>query len=718
MIEKAKQVAFLNSLYAIFFNSAGQFAPNKVNIQNSVSASEALSVWRALGPDEEVVELLAEVRKGKNVELKPFGVFLKKMVQANPEWFGPRATSIILKFAAYFRTGSESAARVIHNISGATIFPEWIRQGFQAKKIDQSSVSQQLKEFVSRNGGKKGDETLSIPKLEELRARDLNAYKEYQRLRKEFNSSWQNAAVNFLRNSDEKMVPMKSLLAFLEKEGLRYSIVPGFTGKVSLSEGNTIEWYTNDGERIAGVPSPNFFDRVEMNSAAKKADAFIFTAIPKESNPDSKPKYFYRASDLRKRKEQKFQMIQEVAPRIQEIRTVWLQGIKHFSLDDDKTVAALLLELSYEFASRIGTEGNSTKGAQTFGLSTTLVRHLKMIPNGFTLTYPGKDGVRTSHKYVVKDATSRTVLDCLKQLVLGKEPSDPIFTVGEGESAKPIRPAVVNHVFKKLSGHARIGSHKMRTLRGTVLFNELATVFIKKNKGAGLSAKQVEDAVKEMAGKVGQVLNHVRTAADGEPKVTGETALNAYIDPGTQQMVFDALSVPYPKSLLKRIGQNRIDSKYAVMSSDPEDTPQEVIEPDQPEEPEEPGGRDPVEDLSEDGGEVEPTDELSLEEEMTPGATEEDGGEFSDSDLIEPDVEDDTEPEPEVDESSAPDESEPGETEEPPTVQDEDGSPKKDSETDSPTPQELKRQAAEESAEEDSRLLAEILANPGLADDR
>ena len=591
-----------------------------------------------------------------------------------------------MKFALYFRTGSEGAANAIRKLSGSTVFAQWIRSGFTEKSIDQSSVSSKIKAFVKSVTGKAG---LSLTKAEAdaLREEDRAKYREYLVLRKSFSDSWKNEAINFIRSSGTDRVPMKDLIAFLDKKQLDYSIVPGFTGLVGIGPGGDMEWYSSEGKRIVGVPSPTFFSKVEMNKDYSKPGSYVFTALPADGG--GKSKYFYLAEELRKRKTEKFQMIKDVAPHIKHIRQVWLQGLRHFDLEDDKTVAALLLELSYEFTSRIGTEGNATKGQTTYGLSTALVRHLKMLPNGFTLTYPGKDGVKTSHKYTVRDASSKMVFEAVKDLVDGKTPADPIFTVGI-ENPKQIRPAVVNGVFRRLVGHSKIGSHKMRTLRGTVLFSELVEDFLAKNKGKKLTQGQAEAAMKDMSMKVGTILNHVRTSADGEAKVTGETALNAYIDPSAQASLFDGLGLQYPQSLLKRLGQHRLDSSaFAVLAADEEVTDEGLDAMEEEIGDDAPAGEDEV---------LPADDEPAAEDEPA-----------VDGEPLESDEESDEEVLPADD--SEEDQSKKEKKEEEPKEK-----PEKEEPADPKETMDESRLDAQDTAEEDSALLSRILQDPGVGE--
>ncbi len=685
MFSKQAQIAFLESLYAVYFNSAGEFESKKADIQSAVTNAESLQIWRSFDSGENVKDLLAGVRKGQNIEMKPLGVHLKKMVTEDPSVFGQSALGAVLKFALYFRTGSEGAANSIRKLSGSTVFSSWVRGGFAEKSIDQSAVSSQIKSFVKSVTGKPAL-GLTKEQAEELRAEDRPKYREYLVLRKAFADSWKNEAANFIRGSGKTQVPMKDLLSHLDKQKLDYSIVPGFTGSVGIGPGGELEWFSREGKRIVGVPSPTFFSKVEMNESREPGE-YVFTATPAAGG--AKAKYFYLAEDLRTRKDEKFQMIRDVAPLIKHVRTVWLEGIRHFDLDDDKTVAALLLELSYEFASRIGTEGNSTKGQSTYGLSTSLVRHLKMLPNGFTLTYQGKDNVKTSHKYTVRDATSKMVFEAMKDLVEGKAPTDPIFTVGS-EKPKPIRPALVTSVFRRLVGHNKISVHKMRTLRGTVLFSELAEAYLSKNAGKTLSPSRVESDLKDMAAKVGLILNHVRTSADGEPKVTGETALNAYIDPGVQARIFEGLGLQLPKSLLKRMGKHRLDSSTLfVIAADEEVTDEELDQMEEDLGDSDPSGEDEV--LPADDEEVEPSEEVEPEEsdqekEVLPA--DEPSGEDSPKEKKE---------EPKEEEEEEKKEKEPSQDEGKETMDE-------------------SRLAAQDSAEDDSALLSRILQDPGVGE--
>lgn len=688
MFSKDYQIQFLISLYAIYANSAGMFKTLGESISSAIKSEGSIAVWKRVAeaaPKEDVRGLLVQVSKGKNIELKPLGVAIRKYLQTEEgaTAFAPPVFKLSNRFSSYFRTGSEVGARAITKASSSSVFPSWVRTAFQARSIDQSKVSDAIKEFVREVTGKPGN-GLTVDQAAELKAKDKEKYRQYLKLRKEFQLSWKNAASNYVRENGNPLVDMEDLIAYLESEGLEYSIPSGFTGKVDAD----LNWYDSNGDLIGGVPTAHMFPRVRMNPNRKPGE-YVFTALP--ANKSSKEKYFYLVKEVRERREKKFKAVQDVVPIIQHARKVWLQGIRHFDLDDDKTVAAVAIELSYQFASRIGTEGNQTKGQRTYGLSTALVKHLKFQTNGFTLTYPGKDGVINSHRFVATDADGRRVLNAVKELVDGKGPNDPIFTVGTGDDRKPLRPAVVNMVFRTIIGTKDLSIHKLRTLRGTVIFQENVDKFLKSNKGAQLSEKEAMAQLKKMAMEVGKQLNHVRTSADGETKVTPDTALKSYIDPSVQIKFFEEIGLPLPNYLLKMKGKDRLESRSLFASL--------VLAEPTIEELEEELGDDAfvANPEPQDGEESPPEEEPSYETEEEPVEEEEPSPEEEDLDVADPE-------EPSGDEEPAPEESE----EEKPAP---------------PTPEELKkkrlkeeRKMAEQNAERESALLREVLVDPSRAE--
>jgi len=88
--------------------------------------------------------------------------------------------------------------------------------------------------------------------------------------------------------------------------------------------------------------------------------------------------------------------------------------------------------------------------------------------------------------------------------------------------------------------------HKIRTFRGTHLFNELMEKTLEKPPKDERKALEI---FMKMGEQVGKLLNHVRTLSSGGTKVTGTTALVNYIDPAAQIHFFRTLGFRIPRFL-------------------------------------------------------------------------------------------------------------------------------------------------------------------------
>jgi hypothetical protein len=182
-------------------------------------------------------------------------------------------------------------------------------------------------------------------------------------------------------------------------------------------------------------------------------------------------------------------------------------------------------------------------------MSTLLVKHATILPTGdITLRYKGKDGVPTVHKLTHATPVGKKLLECMHKLLEGKQPKDRIFTIKKGARTVPITPAAVNQLFKACGAPPDTTVHKLRTLKGSTLFKEAMDEMLSKKKPK--DERQAMEMFKKLAEQVGKALNHVRNGQQGT-KVTGATALQAYIDPMTQLEFWYTTGFRCPKSLEK-----------------------------------------------------------------------------------------------------------------------------------------------------------------------
>jgi hypothetical protein len=130
-----------------------------------------------------------------------------------------------------------------------------------------------------------------------------------------------------------------------------------------------------------------------------------------------------------------------------------------------------------------------------------------------------------------------------------KTPNDPLFTVLKptGRWAR-VTAGQVNNLFRAMGAPEGVTVHKLRTARGTHVWNELMNEALEKKPPK--DEKTAMAVFKKLAEAVGKILNHVRRGAGGQ-KVTGTTALNAYIDPSAQLYFWNSLGFRIPKYLEK-----------------------------------------------------------------------------------------------------------------------------------------------------------------------
>jgi DNA topoisomerase IB len=262
--------------------------------------------------------------------------------------------------------------------------------------------------------------------------------------------------------------------------------------------------------------------------------------------------YYYTVAFKRAQAKQKFERVALFTDKVDGMRKKWIAQLKKFNVEDPKSVCALILELLYTFSARIGSAKNATEGSPTFGISTLLVKHAKLEPNGaITLRYKGKGGIPTVHKLSNSDPIMKIMLKALHELIDEKDVKEPIFTVPSSRGYKRITGQMVNNYFRAL-GAGDVTVHKLRTLRGTQLFQDLAQKLSDQGKKPK-NDTQAKAFLTKMATEVGKELNHVRSTSTGM-KVTPATAIANYIDPTAVASVFRDWGFRPPAVVEKLLG--------------------------------------------------------------------------------------------------------------------------------------------------------------------
>lgn len=406
-------------------------------------------------------------------------------------------------------------------------------------KADNKGLRRVVNSLVGRDGTH-----LTKPESDMLKETAPKQYEQYVTLRKAHNAEFKATLTNYVRSLGKTKVPYQQVYKYIVGQGFTHSLVPGFTGLID-DQGN---WFTDKGEKISNVPNLVTYTHVVMNDGKDPDANWVFKAM----KPDGTYAYAYTANFQRDQSSAKYEHVALLMAKIPQIQAEWRQLLakafnkqtKTFDFSLKRTVSAVVLELLYSFAARIGS-------APGRGVGTLLVKNTSITQAGVNLSYIGKDSIPTKH--IIRSADSQTmalVVLALRQLIEGKKPSMFLFTT-ESLSGKLARvtPSDVNHWFHACGAPDGVTVHKLRTCRGTTLFKQLMDVDGKRRPPS--SEKEAILRYKEMTGKVGKLLNHKRGVGTEKESVTGTTAALSYIDGDLQLELWSRWGFRPPSALEK-----------------------------------------------------------------------------------------------------------------------------------------------------------------------
>lgn len=432
---------------------------------------------------------------------------------------------------AYLATDSDTALTYIKKHASVFGSPK-LAQIFTppVPKADNKGLQSLVQSLVGRPG-----KFLTVDEMRLVKETDPKQYDKYVELRKAHNQSFKASLAAYVRATGQLLVDYRAAYDDMVKQGFTHSMVPGFTGKVD-DQGR---WYTTKGELVGGVPNLTTYSRVVMNPNVTPEAAWIFKAV----KPDSTYAYFYTAAFRRSQSDAKYQAVAGLMTKIPSIRKKWLTKLYQFDIGDKMSVCAVILEILYTFAARIGSEPGR-------GAGTLLVKNMTVTQQGVNLAYIGKDSIPTKH--IIKATASKeskALVAALLQLPEGKTPSSMLYTIERDGRYFKVTPADVNKAFRLFGAPADLSVHKLRTCRGTTLFKQLVD-----NDNKMRPPTTEKDALKRyriMTEKVGKLLNHKRGVGLVTEKVTGVTAASSYIDAGLQLALFERWGFRPPAVLEK-----------------------------------------------------------------------------------------------------------------------------------------------------------------------
>lgn len=542
LITASQLVSLIEVLYCLvidYIESGAERRPAKDTEEELQHLSgPAVSQWGAQFPALRDSINAALSGRNKAEQLALLGHEIKEQFPElrRNERFNHEELDVLKALGAYLRTDSEAALVQIKKMASIAANP-FISKHLAPEVRSQEDIGNPLRKLVSDLVGR-DDTALTIEEAKQAKELHPQAYKQYLDYRREHNQIWKDALVSYIRKSGHTTVPYQEVLEYLKANGIDHLLSEGFTGQID----DRGRLYTAQGDVLDGAPNAVTFPSVTMNPTFGRPGGGDWVMRANRSEGDIPGPYYYTVDFKKAAARDKFHRVAELGTKMESLRKKWFANVRKFDPIDIQHVCSVVLEMLYEFSARIGSVGNST-----FGVCTILVKHVAVDGSGnITIRYKGKDGVATTHKLVKTDAYQKYVIADLQLLIAGKEPKDRVFTMplANGKQ-RPVSPAQVNAYFKAL-GAGDVTVHKIRTYRGTLLFNQLVEQIAKPPK----TEQAATELFMKIAAAVGKQLNHIRTTATGT-KVTGLTAINNYIDPAAMISFYRELGYRPPKFLEK-----------------------------------------------------------------------------------------------------------------------------------------------------------------------
>lgn len=543
----------LEALIKVLYAAVAVIATDQVNKKVAQVASgwatSAKGVEKELGTDL-LPTLLQIIRSGEvdDDTLTPKAKQFRRLIGAelkSDTSIDHQELEMVKALSTYLVSRSESALKKAVQLLPALEERE-LTDAFIFEPKSQKEFVKPLQKIVYAATKDKNRIALTAEEAQQLKASHPAVYKEYLRLRKQFNQVWKDELRNLVFESKSKVIKFQDAVDYLDQQGIQHTLPRGFVGLIDANG----KLYTVAGKGIAGLPGPGFSVQMNPDYDPKADDSYVFTTINDATGARSQHVY---TEDYRKQAtQQKFEKVKNLDKVIDAVRKKWLVNVRKGGTSPE-VVASTILELLYQFSARVGNTGNQADGQNTYGISTLLAKHVKVDGNKVTISYIGKGGVKQVHRLDGSSTESKVLIRNIKTLLEGKGPKDRVFTfTGKSGRELPMTGALVNRYFQKLGSPVTV--HKLRHVRGTRLFNELLAANEDKifNAKKPLSEAQAVALFKKLATQVGEMLGHVRGVGQ-QQKVTPSTAIKSYLDPMVMIGFFEKLGYRPPKGLKELI---------------------------------------------------------------------------------------------------------------------------------------------------------------------
>lgn len=430
----------------------------------------------------------------------------------------------------YYNSGSDNSYKNIENLVSEIDEPSLTR--LMNKTISESANPQHIHDYLDFVKKHMKDKTArSIPAEEKKNLKGAKLEK-FKALNTKYNSARRSIRKNIVRSYGKPLMPIKDYVKAVKDMGLQAHDIPkGFDGKIDENG----KYYTKDGTAIQGLPVGG---EVTMNPEFHPTkNPSVWVAKGKGDYQENETRYYSVDHAHGGREKKKAKSLEAMDVWLPKMQKQWNKDMNSSGLDK---ILAMMVECLYQTSARPGTNDKAeSSGGKTYGLCTWLVKHIRPQANGnLKIVYrPGKSkisklntnsntNVNISHTLKPDTPQAKKLIAFIKDIIKDKKPSDPVWTY----NGKRVTSNMLNGYLKELS-EGNISPKNFRTFKGTKLFLELLEAKPPKKNITERELKAYHDKV---AGKVGELLGHVRTNAEGKRENTPRTAQTSYISPESQ----------------------------------------------------------------------------------------------------------------------------------------------------------------------------------------
>lgn len=425
--------------------------------------------------------------------------------------------------------------RMLKNVS--TLGDPELTQNFvdDDEELDVKGLDSLKKDVEKLTKKLSGTATLDMTQEERKKHSDKPAYKEYLAARREISKIYKARLQHLVRASGKDLIDVKEAVRVLDKEKIPHTIPRNYEGKI-----NEAGWlYTSTGKRLKSNPSGDI--TLNPNYDPMKDNGYVLMGVPYEG---AGKQYYYTEDFVANKSKEKFTKVSGLITALPKMVKKWRRDL---NVRGSKSIKALITEIVFETQGRVSNTNALTAGTQTFGITTLQKRHITIKGNVIHIKYRAKKGVAQHHVLKATTIVGKRIKELLEMLMEDKDDNDYIMTDSNGNR---VTGAMVNKYLKEIGAPTGVTIHKFRHAKGTMKAQDLlGKVPFDPNDMSYTEAEVTKWFIERMK-EVGAELGHV----SGE-KVTANTAIANYVDPGVMKAFFDKLKVRPPSAVQKAINK-------------------------------------------------------------------------------------------------------------------------------------------------------------------